>query len=117
MAQTWPVGVPTDVLINGYNESPPDNVLRSPMDVGPDKIRQRSTSAPRPMTWVIVMTTSELATFDSWFTGTLSYGALTFNFTLPRTSVSDEVRFTSQPDYQKMGGDYWSVVMPIEVMP
>ena len=117
MAQTWPATVPTDVLQGSYSESPPDNLLRSSMDTGPDKVRRRSTAGPRPISWTILMTTTELGYFETFYVTTLVGGSLTFNFTMPRTGSSGELRFTSPPQYLPVGGVYWEVRMQVEEMP
>ena len=116
MAETWPVTLPTAVEGN-YRESPPDNLLRSSMDVGPDKVRQRSTAGPRPISWEMLMTGAQTATFDTFYVTTLANGSLTFNFTMPRTGNSAELRFSAPPSYNYLGGDYWSVSMQMEILP
>jgi len=117
MAQTWPATVPTSVIHGSFRESPPDNTLRSPMDVGPDKVRRRSTSEPRPLGWDSQMTTAQVATFDTFYNTTLVSGTLTFNFPHPRTTVSSEMRYTQPPQYTPVGDGQWMVSMQVEIMP
>ena len=117
MAQIWPATVPTDFLLGGFSESPADNLIRSGMGAGPDKVRRRSTAGVRPIVGDILMTVTQLATFDTFYVTTLASGALTFNLAHPRTSVSQEMRFTTPPTYKPNGGVYWRVSVSMEILP
>lgn len=117
MAQTWPATVPDDLSVEGYYESPPDNLLRQSMDAGPPKVRRRTTSNVRPIRGKIIMTTTQLAAFDTFYTDTLSSGALTFNFDHPRTGTTEEMRFVRPPDYTSIGPTHWEVSLDMEILP
>jgi hypothetical protein len=117
MAQTWPATVPDTLSVSEYRESPPDNLLRQGMDVGPPKVRRRTTANVRPISGKIIMTTTELAAFDTFFTSTLASGSLTFNFDHPRTGTTEEMRFTAPPQYINVGPTHWEVSVHMEVLP
>jgi len=114
---TWPASLPDDFLQSGFSETLPDNVLRSKMDIGPPKTRRRSTAAPRPIAGQQLMTTAQVATFDTFFVTTLSDGAIGFDWTHPRTGAAITLRFVSPPAYVATGGDFWSITLPLEVLP
>lgn len=117
MAQTWPATVPDDFLWEGYRETPPNNVIRTSMDVGPDKIRRRSTAAVSSISCKMVLTKTQLGYFDTFYNTTLVNGSLTFDLTHPRTGSSKEMRFQNPPEYIYISGNYWSVLMQLEVLP
>jgi len=117
MAQTWPATVPTDIHVGSFREELPDNLLRTSMDVGPDKLRRRTTANIRPWTGSIIMTKSQLATFDTFYVSTLASGSLTFTFAHPRTAASSEMRFANIPTYTPIGGDYWEMSAQWEILP
>jgi len=115
----WPVGIPQEILQTSYAESPPDNVVKSQMAVGPPKMRRRSTSGERPFSGVINMTETQLETFDDFFRTTLKDGSLRFDRKHPRDMSGPDVecRFVRPPVYTSAGGSYYNVNVEIEVMP
>lgn len=75
---TWPDGIPFFTLRSGYGAQPGDNVLRTPMDVGPAKVRRRTTSAPSIITGAAYMTREQAQRFEAFWRDTLKDGALSF---------------------------------------
>lgn len=114
---TWPSTLPQDFIEAEWRESPPDNLIRSSMDVGPDKVRRRSTSNPRPVSARMIMTTAQVATFETFYITTLISGSLTFDIDHPRTETEVEMRFVTPPEYTPAGGGYWWVDMQLEILP
>jgi len=112
---TWPVSLPDYVLKEGFSEKLPANIIRSSMGVGPPKMRKRTTSGPRPLTVTQYMTASQVATFDTFYASTLSWGSLRFDWVSPRTQVAKELRFTTEPSYTPSGAGYM-VNMALEIM-
>lgn len=108
---TWP----STFLINrnGYKETPPDRVLRSKMDIGPDKTRKRSSAEVRKLNITLTLTDALMVTFDAFY---LANDAIAFTFPDPRTATNVQARFVSPPKY-----DYeetiWSVGVQLEILP
>ncbi|QLH37711.1 MAG: hypothetical protein HWD60_00095 [Defluviicoccus sp.] len=44
MSAVWPSSLPQKPLVDGFSETAPNLVVRSPMDVGPAKVRRRATA-------------------------------------------------------------------------
>jgi len=114
---TWPVSLPQSPLIQGNNEQAPNNVIRTPMDVGPPKVRRRATAGVRNYTYQFHMTTTQVATLDTFYNDTLSGGSLEFDWTNPRTNNTEYFRFVTPPIYQKIGPDLWLVNINLEQLP
>lgn len=74
----WPEGIPFFKLRSGYGAEPGENTLRTPMDVGPAKVRRRTTSAPSVITGSAYMTREEAQRFEQFWRDTLKDGALSF---------------------------------------
>lgn len=107
---------PSELIITkeGFKESPPQRQLRSKMDVGPDKIRRRSSSAIRPVSLQMILDDAQLATFDAFY---LSNDATFFNFVHPRTGSTVTARFTDdQPSYEP-NETLWNVSVRLEILP
>ena len=113
----WPGSLPQAIRMDGYNEKAPDGVLRSPMDAGPGKQRRRTTSAARPISGTIAVSSAQLDTFITFFNTTLLAGSLRFSWREPRSSGTPaEFRFTQPPEYTPAEGN-WIINMKLEIMP
>lgn len=116
---TWPASLPQSPQ-KGYSESGGVLVLRSPMDAGPAKQRRRGKS-PSTMQVTFIMTTAQVATFESFVENTLR-GTARYGFKHPRTNQTVEVRIVPQgagnhytTTYLVPG--YWTVAFQLEVLP
>lgn len=116
MATSWPGNLPAYFSKEGFNESTPDNLLRTEMDVGPPKVRRRQTAAPYQINTQIVMTTAQLADFRTFYMVTLKSGSLPFTKAHPRSGASTDFRFVSPPSWIPHGVD-WTVSIVLEVLP
>jgi len=113
---TWPGTLPDNFLQDNFSEKVPENVIRTPMDIGPPKMRQRSTAASRPISGNAYMTTAQVAIHDTFFVTTLSYGSLRFDWTHPRTGAAVELRYVNVPIYTPVGVG-WNVTLNLEILP
>lgn len=108
---TWPSTL--KVERSNYNENPPDRVMRSGMDVGPQKLRRRTSSAVRTVSFNLFLTQALLDTLDAFY---LANDAIVFNFTNPRTGVVERARFTQSPSYA-LQETYFEVSVKLEYLP
>lgn len=113
---SWPAALYGKILKGSYQETPPDNVIRADMDVGPPKSRRRSTSNVRPLEVTHFFTTAEVAVFDEFYHNTLNSGALPFNYRHPRTQVMGEYMFNDLPAYAEMNQGY-RITTKMELLP
>ena len=113
----WPATLPQQLLIAGYEESPPDLALRTAMSVGPAKLRRRATAGVRPIAGEMVMTSAQVATLETFYVTTLVSGTLSFTHSHPRTAVSSTFRFTAAPSYEGLGAGDYRVGLALEITP
>lgn len=114
---SWPATLPPYPLVEDYAESPPNTMLRTEMDAGPAKMRQRYTAAPRPITGSVVLRSKlELEDFDTFFVTTLKGGTLPFTWN-DRNAVPRTYRFTAPPSYAFLEPDKIKVTMALEILP
>ena len=115
---TWPGTLPTfaEFLHDSYRETAPDNVIRTQMSIGPDKIRKRGTAAPTICQGIMYMTTAQVATFRTFYDSTINYGADEFDTIHPRTGAAVSVAFIGQPMTAPRGTE-WNVSMAFEILP
>lgn len=113
---TWPSTLPT-CPERDYTESLKDNVIRSDMDAGMQKQRQRYTRTQRMLSLSYLMTDAQKAAFITFF-GQIKGGALPFNYTEPLTNNAIVVRMTkgvTGPTF--VHNNLWRVQFEVEVLP
>lgn len=115
---SWPSSLPQAPLVQGYSETFADNLLRTPMDKGPVKVRRRTTRGVKTFAITFRLTAAQAATFTTFFEDTLSDGALSFTFTQPRTGTTLTVRFVSVPSLRaERRGQFYILDATLEVLP
>jgi len=108
---TWPATVP--VHRSGYSETPPSRVIRSDMDVGPAKVRRRSSSAVRQATLKLLLTPDQIQDLDDFY---LANDASAFDFVNPRTGETVQARFVDTPPYE-VNETMFNVGIELEILP
>jgi hypothetical protein len=113
---TWNAGLPTCPETN-YEESFKDNVIRSEMDAGMQKTRQRYTRQQKMLSLSYLLTDSQKATFYTFFDN-IKGGALPFNLPNPLGGSSIVVRMTgglTGPSF--VTKNLWRIQFQVEVLP
>ena len=113
---TWDASLPTCPETQ-YSESFKDNVIRSDMDAGMQKMRQRYTRQQRMLNVSYLLTDAQKATFYTFF-DSIKGGALQFNLPNPLGGASIVVRLTKAltgPTY--VTKNLWRIQMELEVLP
>lgn len=111
----------------GFTESIGLNVIRSPMDSGPAKMRRRGTT-PNTMDLSFILTTAQTTTLETFIKNPISAsppginGVGRFSFPHPRTGSTVEARIIPQGDgeffkLQYLAPGYWSTSLKFEILP
>lgn len=115
---SWPATLPQSPLARSYQEVPPNNLLRTAMDVGPDKIRKRTTSEVRRFSFSMFFTQAQIEILDDFVQSTISGGVDSFTWKNHRTDDAATVRLVGIPSYRELGGgNFYTVGMTIEELP
>jgi hypothetical protein len=121
MAENWPDNLPDSPLLDGYAAQRKDTLLRSSVDAGLDKIRNRYRAAPKFKTERFYFTNPQKLIFEDFHENILGGGAERFIRLNPETGLNSEYRFRSEPDYSLNGVDHngptWVVSLSLEVLP
>lgn len=112
-ATVWPASLPQLPRPDDYEETLADNTVRSSVDVGPAKLRRRTTSNPDAFTLSYDMVSSQVADLITFYRDTLVGGTQSFDMTHPRTGLLDKWRFTGPPKIKAQGED-WIVNVTLE---
>ena len=115
----WPEALPQYLIFNGYKEAPPDVVLASKMEIGPDKLRRRASNGPRPIQGKLPpLTSAQVDVLLDFYEIDLLDGSLRFSWLHPRTGAPAEFRFVSRPE--PTGDDAsaaYTVALDLEILP
>ena len=116
---TWPITLPTKPLEDGYEETLRQSQVRSSIESLPLVQRQRSPAYPKPIALTFQFTSAELDAFQAFFRTDLGYGAVSFDWTHPRTGSSIRTRFIGGqvPKSSAIGYDTYRCACQVEVMP
>lgn len=113
----WPTTLPTALLLSGYSQSLANVTLRTKMDVGPAKVRRRSSAGIEPVNGKIVLNKTELGYLRTFHDDTLLGGSLRFAWKEPITAAAVEFRFVSPPTWTTLDGGLYSVSLELEILP
>lgn len=103
--------------MDGYSDTLPDTLIRSNMDVGPAKVRQRISYGVQPVKGYIICTPSQSTRLESFYVSDLSGGSLTFNWKHPRSGdTSVTFQFVSPPTITMQDG-YYRAELNMEIIP
>lgn len=113
----WPASLPAAVLRADYEESLPELRLRTSTDIGPAKVRRRSSAGVRPVSGSMVLTKSQRDALIAFYRSDLVEGSLRFSMadTLD-SSQTAEFRFVDPPKFSQTGTHY-KVTLSLEIMP
>lgn len=119
---TWPLSLPQDILINGYEEQVPNTLIRSSMSHGPAKVRRRTTAGVRMFGAQMLLTKAQVATLDGFIVSTTNGGADAFDWEHPRTGASVSFRFVPLDDtavarYNAISDDLYRAQLKLEILP
>ncbi len=114
---TWPITLPAYPLLEKYAEAMPSTSIRTDMDSGPAKIRQRTTAGVRQLSVGYLLSKSQVSDLEGFYSETLKGGSLSFEFTHPRDDTTVLCRFVEPPSYNATNGDYFNVSIGLEILP
>lgn len=103
MAIAWPSGLQQLLNTDGFAEQLGTVAIRSENDVGPAKVRARSTKAVDNITCSINVNATEMAIMKSFFRVDLGQGVMPFEFNHPLTQDLETYRFVSPPSFKPIG--------------
>lgn len=113
----WPAELPQFVETAGYIEGQPDLVLRTPMEVGPAKVRRRFTTAPRPFKFSVQLDGPQVQDFEDFVHLSLRGGEEPFDWVHPRTRAAASFRFRKPFTLSPIGGPLWLAAMDLWLLP
>lgn len=114
---TWPVAVPDVGLIAGYTERPENNLARFQPEVGPAKLRRRSSIISTILTFSQIMTYTQYDALITFYQTDIKDGSLEFTRNHPRTGVSGTFLFMAPPSSQPASNTLTAVSLQLRQIP
>jgi hypothetical protein len=99
----WPDNLPKTLLMDGLSAKRNSSVVRTQMDAGPKKARQRYTASTKTFTGRMLLNAEQHFILEYFYHNVLADGVLRFNFTDPITLELAEFRFAE--DYTVNAAD------------
>jgi len=90
---SWPTTLPSEFLARGFSWAPKSNAVRSDVDQGPAYQRPRYSTNRIEFTAMIIVNSTQLNAFTTWYLDDLAGGALPFTHNHPLTGDSVVMRF------------------------
>lgn len=114
---TWPEALPATPLVERYQEVLADKVIRTKMDQGPAKTRQRTTAGVAELMVSYMLSRSQIEVLEGFFLTALAGGSRSFTYIHPRRDVSVTARFRKPPQISARNGQYYMARLELEVLP
>lgn len=115
---TWPSQLPSSPLVTGYKEEDQDSLIRTDVDAGTTKQRNRFTAIMQKVTEKYVLTEEQYIYLkQDFYRNTLSNGATAFTKTHPVTGIVRLYRFTGPVVLDSVTYPYYNVTLNMEILP
>jgi hypothetical protein len=112
----WPSTLPQSPLLENWQETPPNLIIRTSMEVGVPKVRRRATTGPRAMTWPLLLTSAQVDILETFFYTTILAGSVIFTHKHPRTGAATNNRIKGPPVYTRIA-QYYRCDLDWEIIP
>lgn len=108
---------PPVLLLRGYSAQGKSTVLRTDMDAGAAKVRQRYTAVPQPVTGTVICSEAQYAELVTFLDTSCAGGALRFDWTDPHDASTVEMRYVPPWSETPLGLGNWEIALSLEIMP
>lgn len=114
----WPSSLPQAFQVGTMSMGLADTRLRSPVDVGPSKLRRRTTQGVLPLSGEMKVTAVQWGSLKTFFDSTTGGGVDAFTFPDPFSAGTVDVRFAEAPRVSRLAAsDLYAVSLSFEVVP
>jgi hypothetical protein len=110
----WPAILPQGFL-RGFSVQPKDSVLRTQMDVGPNKLRRRVTYSGLDISGEIICSQSQVEALEIFYLETTRSGTQWFTMRTPHHDRDYEARFLEPPETVWRGGNVFQISIKLEM--
>ena len=116
MSIVWDPDLP-QCLERGWSETLPQTTLRTEMDAGPAKTRQRFTTGVGRLTGSILLTKEQVPVLRTFYAVDIEGGALPFEWVHPLDHTARLFRITEPPTISYVSTRYSRASIALEMLP
>lgn len=116
MSVSWPATLPQRPLLEGTSGTYQSGVIRTETGVGPAKTRLRYTAVSTRYRVRYILSSSQMATFDTFYKTTSRDGSEIIDYPDPLTGSTVSARIVEPPTFSRKG-TYYEVTFEIEILP
>lgn len=119
MAIVWDPDLP-QCLEQGWSEVLPKTTIRTEMDAGPSKVRQRFTTKVGRLSGSIILTLTQVPILRTFYSDDIEGGALPFEWVHPLDHSARLFRFVEEPTITNLwrgGVRYCRAALALEMLP
>jgi len=119
---TWPATLPQRLSSDASVQDDESRAM-SDMDAGPASVRNRFTAITQTAKGSMILTGTQLSTFNTFFRTTIKQGSLSFSWIHPFTEEAATVRFKSKPEWKcikpagSVGDRLYQAALELEIQP
>ena len=117
MTPNFPTELEQEFNEQGFNFVKGDTKIRSEIEVGPPKQRNRYTKSFDQITANILICMDNYNVFKSFYETTLDNGTLPFTYFNPLEQAVNTFRFVGSYQIQPLGGRYFTLSFSWEILP
>lgn len=116
---TWPLALPQCPLRGTPTRQPKSNVIAFGTEIGPGKVRRRSSAGGVSTGATYLMTGAQLGILEAFYGDDLADGSLSFRMSDPISGADADWRFSPGQPWQaaEAGPDLWRVALQFERLP
>lgn len=100
----WPGSLQQYLSQENFGLDVGPTTIRSQNEIGPDKVRRRSTRGIDKISGSIFLTVAEYSVFRTFFDTTVNGGVTSFTALHPITGITSNFRFVGTPSVRNIGG-------------
>lgn len=123
MSIVWPAVQLGNIQYGGIQATREDGRIRTKMDVGPAKVRRRTSAVAQPTSIPVEFTGEQMSDFWAFYRDSLLEGTLAFEWEDPATDDTVSFRFLQAPRFSLVipASDFndrrWTAVLELERLP
>ena len=112
----WPSWITVGAQQIGYSEAPERNVAEFTPDVGPPKLRRRSSLRTDMIGFTLILLSADFEDLQEFYCGTLHDGVDYFTLTHPRNGTSGTWMFAAEPKLTQVNGLFYFVQISLRLI-
>jgi hypothetical protein len=110
----WPSSLPQIALADGFSEWASPNLILTENNAGPAKRRPKYTTVVMHQVVPLLLTTAQVATFETFFNSTIAFGSLPFDWLFQRTGATVSMYINEHSPYEQVAADLWRTTLSLE---